>query len=332
MDNGARISLIDKTRPTSDLGAELCESTGPSRHFSRRLGRRGKYAKWQPKERDAENRPSSDTPEVCQGPSKGPALHVDPADSATSDQGNASGNGYRNGDSNDSSDQADQIKPIKEIDVLYENQRGVFLFGVPLYSCRSLLNLDPGPWVTGELKDSPVDITNAQVPDPSWQWAWHTWYVDMSGDVDEHGWQYSWSFSSSAWHGNHPWFHSLVRRRRWVRLRVKKDSKTVRRGRSRFDKAHMLTADYFTIHSSKGKTIAVSVTQSSRLSSNYLSRASTKVDEGVAGLEEIADIPTLMYAFKVAIVDREKMEALKRFIWDGGDELYYLDQRVCLQK
>ena len=221
--------------------------------------------------------------------------------------------------------QQQQQSTISELDTLYENQRGWFVFGIPLYSHSSLLNFDPSAWVTRDMRDSPVNITNAQVPDPSWQWAWQTWYVDMSADVDEQGWQYSFSFSSSAWHGSHPWFHSFVRRRRWVRLRMKRGSleRYGDRGRSRLEEAHMLAADYFTIHSGRQKSAG------SRVPSTYmLSQSTTRVDEEPPLLEEIGNIPTLMYALKSAIVDREKIDVLKRFIEEGGDEIYYLDDKV----
>ena len=61
------------------------------------------------------------------------------------------------------------------IDILYENQRGAFWCGIPLYSAKSLLNFDPAGWQTCSFLDSPVNITNAQVPDPTWRWAWKTW-------------------------------------------------------------------------------------------------------------------------------------------------------------
>ena len=61
------------------------------------------------------------------------------------------------------------------IDILYENQRGAFWCGIPLYSSKSLLNFDPAGWQTSSFLDSPVNITNAQVPDPTWRWAWRTW-------------------------------------------------------------------------------------------------------------------------------------------------------------
>jgi hypothetical protein len=319
--NGNPISLVDRTAPSQQSDDELAQSAGPSSRVSRYWTRKPKYAKWQ-RPKTGTDATSSQTPEAGGSVNGASGDGVNTVDFATSDQGNGNGNG------SSGPNQPDHIKPIRELDILYENQRGWFLFGIPLYSQGSLLNFDPSAWVTQELKDSAVNITNAQLPDPSWKWAWHTWYVDMSGDVDEHGWQYSWSFSSSAWHGAHPWFHSFVRRRRWVRLRVKKERAP--RGRSGFEKAHMLNQDYFTIHPRREGTITSSAARAS-LSSDYLSRATTKVDEGVGGLEEIGDIPTLMSAFRVAIVDREKMEALKRFIQDGGEELYYLDGKVRLQ-
>jgi hypothetical protein len=221
-------------------------------------------------------------------------------------------------------------KPRSELDILYENQRGAFFFGIPLYSHSSLLNFDPSAWMTQDKHDSPVNITNAQLPDPSWEWAWRTWYVDMSGDVDEQGWQYAFSFGSSQWHGTHPWFHSFVRRRRWVRLRTKVSEKR-RRGRSDFERSHMLNEDYFTIHSSKLRSREQSAAGLSRVESGFLSRVSTKVDEQVH-LEEVGDIPSLMHELKLASIDREKIDALKKFVQDGGEELYYLNDKVRREK
>lgn len=97
------------------------------------------------------------------------------------------------------------------------------------------------------------------------------------------------------------------------------------RGRTGFEEAHMLTADYFTIHSGRRKRVS-SVADMSRVPSTYVS-GQGPMDE-VPPLEEIGNIPTLMYALKSAIVDREKIDALKRFIDDGGDETYYLDEKV----
>ena len=271
----------------------------------------------------------SRTPEGSKSPVKGKSRDqsaqrdVDTVDFATGE----AGNGLVNGDGQPSEPELDESPtPNSELDILYENQRGWFFFGIPLYSHGSLLNFDPSAWTTKTYKDSPVNITNAQLPDPSWQWAWQTWYVDMSGDVDEQGWQYSLSFNSSAWHGSHPWFHSFVRRRRWVRLRVKKGFERSTRGRTGLEKAHMLNEDYFTIHPGKERKGSIAMS-ASLAASTSLSRATTAAEE-VDALEEIPNIGTLMYALKIAIVDREKIDALRRFIRDGGEELYYLDEKM----
>ncbi|KAL4945193.1 hypothetical protein BDV06DRAFT_185474 [Aspergillus oleicola] len=222
------------------------------------------------------------------------------------------------------------LKPGSELDILYENQRGWFFFGIPLYSNQSLLNIDPAPWQNVSGKRSFVNITNAQVPDPSWEWAWKTWYVDMSLDVDEQGWQYAFSFSkTSSWHGTHPFWHSFVRRRRWVRLRTKKISPAERerwRRRNGLEMGHTLNEDYFTIHTAVRRKRASSSERASRTTSLNLGRFMADKDEGV--VDEIKNVPALMLAVKSAIVDREKLNAVRKFVDDGGDELYYLDGKI----
>lgn len=89
----------------------------------------------------------------------------------------------------------------------------------------------------------------------------------------------------------------------------------------------MLTEDYFTIHSSKAKSREQSIARLSTVESDYLSRVNTKVDEE-EHLEEIGDIPSLMYALKLASIDRERIDALKTFVEQGGEELYYLNDKV----
>ncbi|MCJ1382079.1 hypothetical protein MMC17_005191 [Xylographa soralifera] len=212
-----------------------------------------------------------------------------------------------------------------EVDILYENQRGSFFCGIPLYSAKSLLNFDPSAWQTVAFKDSPVDITNAQVPDPTWAWAWKCWYVDMSHDVDEEGWEYSFSFRQGfSWHGNHPWFHSFARRRRWLRKRVKVHS---RGGNDSKGGPHMLAADYFTIHPARANSRASSADRSAGNRTSYLSSNHAESDsEDEDG--EISNILALMKALKRATVDRKKTEAITNFLDHGGDDLYYLPDHM----
>ena len=219
-------------------------------------------------------------------------------------------------------------KEDHDFDILYENQRGWFICGIPLYSHSSLLNFDPAPWLTKDLKDSPVNITNAQVPDPTWEWAWKSWYVDMSYDVDEEGWQYSFSFSSRfSWHGTHPWFHSFVRRRRWLRKRVKKHHTHLDDKPSNMGQAHLLTSDYFTIHPKRNRSRSTDGNTNGR--SSYIGTiTSATAEREIIAPEDINNIPTLLKALKAATVDREKIEAVRRFVTQGGEELAYLKDSI----
>lgn len=361
MDNPSGISLVDNTvdsQPpacgdSSEQASGLARQSTLTKHISRasvlnQLVKR-KYAKWQPERlgvtSDAESRDSSRArrSSISAGSSAGPASRQ----SSRQRNGTSSGAGASKNDIADfdpvrtlsttnetvqsnnltqAPTTADEPKILSELDILYENQRGWFFFGIPLYSHSSLLNFDPSAWMTHDKRPSAVNITNAQVPDPSWEWAWRTWYVDMSGDVDEQGWQYAFSFASSQWRGTHPWFHSFVRRRRWVRLRTK-ISERRHRGRSEFERGHMLNEDYFTIHSSKVRSREQSLAGLSRVETGVLSRVGSRVvEEGRT--EEIGDIPSLLYALKQTSIDRERIDALKKFIDGGGEELYYLNDSV----
>lgn len=227
--------------------------------------------------------------------------------------------------------QRQKSKPDSEIDILYENQRGSFFCGLPLYSHSSLLPIDPSAWLTHDFRASPVNITNAQVPDPSWRWAWRTWYVDMSYDVDEEGWQYSFSFGRNfAWHGTHPWFHSFARRRRWLRKRVKRTDEVMRGDKDgSLEAAHHLNNDYFTIHSKPRDRSPASASNPEAMLARPVSFASFQsIKEELTEPDEVKDIPSLMRAIRLAKIDREKVDSVKEFIRDGGDEVYYLKDNM----
>lgn len=97
--------------------------------------------------------------------------------------------------------------------------------------------------------------------------------------------------------------------------------------------AHRLNEDYFTIHSGKKKKRPVSEVGGGGYGTTSLGRTTTattsrEMEEEGAPIEEIANIPALMHALRVAIVDREKVDALDRFVDEGGEELFYLDEKV----
>ena len=88
----------------------------------------------------------------------------------------------------------------------------------------------------------------------------------------------------------------------------------------------MLNEDYFTIHSSKARGREQSLAGLSRVGTGFLSRVGTAEEEPQT--EEISDIPSLLRAMKQTSIDRERIDALKKFVNDGGEELYYLADKV----
>ena len=230
----------------------------------------------------------------------------------------------------------DTNSPDTAIDVLFEHQRGSWFCGFPLYSSSALLNLDPAAWCNAQGKASAVNVTNAQTPDPSWQWVWPTWYVDMSRDVDEEGWQYSFMFRrNTSWHGTHPWFHSFVRRRRWVRMRRKGGRRQAheppsegRKATERAHDAHLLNSDYFTIHPTKtaerASTYAPSMHRT--VSNNPVNLRSAEDEDEEP--EEIDNLQTLLRLLRSARIDREKIKMVLRFLDEGGEDVYYLSEQM----
>ena len=317
------ISLFDTTAPpastsrTESPAREQKElSRKPTRETIRERLAHRKYAKWQ------ENRLSKNASNITNETNQEAEQPEEQAQDASVAEPAET-------EAVDFADRGRQPKKKKkrkqesEIDVLYENQRGSFFLGIPLYSHSSLLNFDPAPWVTKDFKDSAVNVTNAQVPDPSWEWDWKRWYVDMSHDVDEEGWQYSFMFGKKfSWHGTHPWFHSFCRRRRWLRKRVKRHSHALAgtEKAETMSTAHNLNTDYFTIHPMRNRS-----PDSKRPDSYTSGPTSLLLDEPP---EDIKDIATLLHGLRLATVDREKIDIVKKFIDQGGEELAYLGSHI----
>ncbi|KAM0555015.1 hypothetical protein ACHAPJ_006363 [Fusarium lateritium] len=198
------------------------------------------------------------------------------------------------------------------IDILYENERGGFLCGVALFSAQALGGLDPPAWTNGYHKASPSSIHNAQVPDPTWEWAWSEWRVNHQEGVDENGWEYSFHFSKKfSWHKG-KWWNSFVRRRAWTRKRIRKRPEDVP------SDPHMLNADYFTVQpaSHKSHKSHASVT-SSRLSRSSMSQMSAV--DGDEKPSDIDNVQDLMVALRQARIDREKLDAVDNYMEHATD-------------
>jgi hypothetical protein len=207
-----------------------------------------------------------------------------------------------------------------EYDVLYENQRGAFVIGVPFFSSKALSGFEPSAWTDADGVKSRVGVADAQLPDPSWEWAWRSWYVNMGGDVDEEGWEYSFWFGRGfGWHGTHPWFCSFVRRRRWLRKRVRRRPKV-----GLPPPEHGMNPEYFTIHSDQGRVGADGLSRSPSMRGKEWG-----VEENAPWEEvDMSDIATLLRALKEAPVDSERISLIKRYLEQGGDDLNYLADEV----
>lgn len=255
--------------------------------------------------------------------------------------------------------QSVRLEQEAAIDILYENERGGFLCGIPLFSRQALGNLDPSPWTNYAHGTSPTDITTAQVPDPTWEWSWPEWRVNREEDgfEDENGWEYSCMFAHCfSWHGP-TWYSSCVRRRVWIRKRVRRKNNVALSaaasaiGLGEIDSVtdpHLLNPEYFTVLSAAARRRS-----SSRNSSRHASRLSLGAQsvtpssksgpgEGASGYEgeedgheghdggyiempkELINADILMCFLRAARIDREKIEAVDNFIQFAGEDLVRL--------
>ncbi|KAK2873732.1 hypothetical protein FQN49_002130 [Arthroderma sp. PD_2] len=333
MASGGGILLVDNTCPLpqpddAELGLQPSRASTGHRSLAKKLTgvsvrenlARRKYAKWQQGRYDNVDGVNGDDSRLSREES---ATNLEASPSRSSSI--APSPTLRRPDSEDAESYIhehpttgeSQPQAQSHTDVLYENQRGWFFFGKPIFSRNSLLNLDPPAWMTTNCEPSPVTIANAQVPDPSWEWEWKTWYVDMSYDVDEEGWQYSFSFASKfAWHGTHPWCHSFVRRRRWLRRRVRKPKHRPEKG---IVGIGSLGSREHSIISAGGAGTTYTGRQSRMSQDDW--------DERVAP-EDITNVAILSKAIRIATLDRERLDVVKEFIHRGGDELVLLDDKM----
>lgn len=216
-------------------------------------------------------------------------------------------------------DQADSV-----IDILFENERGGFLCGIPLFSAKALGNLDPAAWTNHLGKASATNPSNAQVPDPSWRWVWKDWSINKEDNVDEDGWQYSFAFSKKfSWHRG-SWWNSFVRRRAWTRKRVKKPPRQAER------EVSVLSAAYFSVHSAHDEHATQQRTLNNDAASDRrdLKELVLKEIEDDLVKDGISDITRLMDVLRFSRIDRQKMEAVESFIKHGEDDLLHLETRM----
>ncbi|RWA10811.1 hypothetical protein EKO27_g4280 [Xylaria grammica] len=219
-----------------------------------------------------------------------------------------------------------------EIDILYENQRGGFLCGIPLFSSAALGNLDPPAWTNFAHKPSPTDIHTAQVPDPSWQWAWPEWHINHDEQIqtDGDGWEYSFMFSSKfSWHSP-KWYNSFVRRRAWIRRRIK-----INIGYQAADEDAM-NPGYFTVLAKQrelspfatvNEVERTSMDRQSRRSqgASRRSRERSRGDTDSTPVSlEIKTTEDLMAILRRSRIDREKLEAVENYINNCTDDLLRL--------
>ncbi|OBT52036.1 hypothetical protein VE04_08185 [Pseudogymnoascus sp. 24MN13] len=204
--------------------------------------------------------------------------------------------------------------PESAIDVLYENERGGFLCGHPLFSFRALGMFDAAPWTNIAFKPSATNIKNAQVPDPGWTWAWADWVINRDPDneiLDDAGWESNLMFSKRcSWHGP-TWYNSFVRRRAWLRKRVRVHDEP------HTEDPHRLTAEYFAVHPDRLSSASASV-----------SRRSSRRDMVRGEAEEIKDIEQVLAALKACRIDREKSEVVEAFVKGGKADLKDLAERM----
>ncbi|KAI5922734.1 hypothetical protein F4810DRAFT_701615 [Camillea tinctor] len=342
------ISLVDHSVPDQESrpqSAETRNSYDPSTSLQPLVPSESRTS---PAPSPRESGQGSNDPVTEAGPSNGPEASRPSASSPPASNGRKDSVSSQNDPPKSSctNKRLSQCKrhPPKEpetaIDILYENQRGGFLCGIPLFSSAALGNLDPPAWTNFAHKPSPTDITTAQVPDPSWVWVWPEWRInrDECIQTDEDGWEYSFMFSKKfSWHGP-TWYSSFVRRRAWIRRRIKKGI-----GYEAND-IHLMNPEYFSVTPSKKsrRTAALTVEEVERASLSQKSRVSqgpgqasddvfgrsrevAADDEDVVHPQvEIKTTEDLLRFLRRSRIDREKLESVENYIQNCTDDLAQL--------
>ncbi|KFA73818.1 hypothetical protein S40288_07853 [Stachybotrys chartarum IBT 40288] len=205
-----------------------------------------------------------------------------------------------------------RIQRETAIDILYENERGGFLCGNALFSSKALGSLDPPAWTNAYHKPSPTSIFTAQVPDPSWEWAWSDWTVNHQEGMDEHGWEYSFAFSKKfSWHGP-KWWNSFVRRRAWIRKRIRKLPEDISAD------PHMANSDYFVVRSAMDPMRGSQGTLPDGRVPSKGSLTQVSIQE-TAEKPDIEDVGTLLRILSLSRIDREKLDAVENYLLHAKD-------------
>ncbi|CAG9992618.1 unnamed protein product [Clonostachys byssicola] len=207
-----------------------------------------------------------------------------------------------------------KVKRETFIDILYENERGGFLCGRPLFSAAALGGIDASAWTNMYHKPSPTNIQNAQVPDPSWEWVWSEWHLNIQDGTDEGGWEYSFAYSKRfSWHGPR-WYNSFVRRRAWTRKRAKKRPEDISAD------PYMENGEYFTVRPASDRATCPSqrsLSSSRSPSRTNLSGVSSR--ESGRTIPDIEHLDTLIHRLHQSRIDREKLDATKNYLRNATD-------------
>jgi len=92
--------------------------------------------------------------------------------------------------------------------------------------------------------------------------------------------------------------------------------------------SHMMNPDYFSIHSKRERIRGLedeSIGIGSESSCGHIGATEPNLED----MSDIQDIASLMRALRKARIDREKIEAVGRFLEQGGEEIYFLSDQMA---